>query len=313
MTVGAKANEIMSVATGKTLVITARASRVLREAGRDRWPQSPRGGGKAAAHVEAHHLTNLFLALMAADPITEAPKTVEEYRKLFPEQRRLETEEETGLDTKRHVSTHATRAGTYHLLSGIQEPNSPEPPANASFGLALDNLVRAACEPKWRNNPGSFEKWVERVTIWRSEPRAEIAFRTASGQVGIEIFLPKREMKLPFLSQDPTEQRPVAQITETASISGRIFEVMAEMVLDSERVRGLEKGNAGTVGTIPASVLSQPGTNPVNVFQCMLKDSDLEEREQGAPSSEPHGSPSPSGPDHQSKDEPSWKISSTSA
>jgi hypothetical protein len=84
---------------------------------------------------------------------------------------------------------------------------------------------------------------------------------------------------------------------------------MADLVRDTLRVRGLEKGNAGTVGTDPASVLGQPGGDPVNIFQCMLKDSNSEEREQVAPSSGSHGSPSSSGPlDHQSKDEPSWNT-----
>src|SRR4051794_5746235 len=85
MATAAQAMEAISKATGIPLVTVERAARMLREAGGDLWPQGKRGGGKSAAHVLAHHLVNLLLALMTADPLNEAPDAVRQCRDLEPE------------------------------------------------------------------------------------------------------------------------------------------------------------------------------------------------------------------------------------
>ena len=45
-----------------------RTASFLQRARRDLWPVSGRGGGKAAIHVEPHHMVNLILALAAEQP-----------------------------------------------------------------------------------------------------------------------------------------------------------------------------------------------------------------------------------------------------
>ena len=45
-----------------------RTAAFLQQARRDLWPLSGKGGGKAAVHVEPHHLVNLILALVAEQP-----------------------------------------------------------------------------------------------------------------------------------------------------------------------------------------------------------------------------------------------------
>ena len=45
-----------------------RTASFLQHARRDLWPVSGRGGGKAAVHVEPHHMVNLILALAAEQP-----------------------------------------------------------------------------------------------------------------------------------------------------------------------------------------------------------------------------------------------------
>ena len=45
-----------------------RTAAFLLRARRDLWPLSGKGGGKAAVHVEPHHLVNLILGLAADQP-----------------------------------------------------------------------------------------------------------------------------------------------------------------------------------------------------------------------------------------------------
>ena len=45
-----------------------RTAAFLQRARRDLWPMSGKGGGKAAVHVEPHHLVNLVLGLAADQP-----------------------------------------------------------------------------------------------------------------------------------------------------------------------------------------------------------------------------------------------------
>ena len=54
------------------------------------WPLSGKGGGRAAVHVEPHHLVNLILALVAAQP-SDAERAVALLRKVF-----AQDEEPTG-------------------------------------------------------------------------------------------------------------------------------------------------------------------------------------------------------------------------
>ena len=65
-----------------TCISASRAAQFLRERDVFLWPQGFRSGQEA--HVEAHHLVNVVLALAAADPLTGAPEVVAELRDLVP-------------------------------------------------------------------------------------------------------------------------------------------------------------------------------------------------------------------------------------
>jgi hypothetical protein len=76
----AQAIDRIEEATG---ISASRAARFLRERDVSLWPQGSQGRGQEA-HVEAHHLVNVVLALAAADPLTGAPEVVAELRDLVP-------------------------------------------------------------------------------------------------------------------------------------------------------------------------------------------------------------------------------------
>lgn len=68
MATPAESIERIVAASGLLPTTVDRTADFLRRAKRDLWPTSGKGGGKAAVHVEAYHLTNLILALMAYQP-----------------------------------------------------------------------------------------------------------------------------------------------------------------------------------------------------------------------------------------------------
>jgi hypothetical protein len=89
MATGAEATEYIAQAVGVPHGTVARLARILRDADRGLWPRSVgRGGGKNAAHVQAHHLVNLALALalagdqLASGDLTDAPSVVQRYSAL---------------------------------------------------------------------------------------------------------------------------------------------------------------------------------------------------------------------------------------
>ena len=85
MATGEQAIAAVATQTGMDYAHVQRVARVLREAGGDLWPQSGKGGGKRARHVQPHHLGNLLIALAVAEPITKAPGRVEAFTLLAKE------------------------------------------------------------------------------------------------------------------------------------------------------------------------------------------------------------------------------------
>jgi hypothetical protein len=129
--------------------------------------------------------------------------------------------------------------------------------------------------------------------------------------------------------QDGAESpgRPEAAISSAKFAPLKIFEIMADLALDTERELGqsassdtasstaaedAETTTPATGGTGPAHVdkASQPGANPVNSADGdNQQDSDEKERGQSPAPSSSCGSPS-SKPSARSKDEPPWPRSS---
>jgi hypothetical protein len=84
MVTTAEALEALEAATGIARVTLERAAIILRTADTTLWPTGGRGGGRVAARPNGAHLINLVLAILAADPLNEAPDLVRRYRKLEP-------------------------------------------------------------------------------------------------------------------------------------------------------------------------------------------------------------------------------------
>jgi hypothetical protein len=82
MATGEQAIAALATHTGIDHAHVRRTARILREASGDLWPQSERGGGRRARHVQPHHLGNLAIALAVAEPITKGPNRVQAFRML---------------------------------------------------------------------------------------------------------------------------------------------------------------------------------------------------------------------------------------
>jgi hypothetical protein len=71
MATAAQAIDTIVAATGEPEARVFYAARHLRHADADLWPRGRQGGGKGAARVSVHHVVNLLLAVMAANPLTQ--------------------------------------------------------------------------------------------------------------------------------------------------------------------------------------------------------------------------------------------------
>jgi hypothetical protein len=311
MATGAQATERVAKPMGVSLTLVERAARILKEADADLWPKAKKGGGKGAAHVMPSHLVNLLLALMTADPITEAPEIVPRYRALIPGRYR-------GHDVD--VFEHGHVDGMADILNDFC-PGS-------NLGERLEGLVRNLMNGENRSRAS---KLLRSLTVGRShQSGGEI---TASIEVStgtIEFVVPIGDLFSSMQMQNDTEHSgiPEAAISDTKSVPFRIFEIMADLVLDTERELGqstssdaagdtaakdVETTTPATVATGPAHVdkASQPGANPVSPADVSnQQDSDEKERGQSPAPSSSYGSPS-SKPSARSKDEPPWPRSNS--
>jgi hypothetical protein len=84
MATGPNAVNLIAVMTGIPVVTVDKVARMLKQHQPPMWARSVQGGGAKSEHVEPWHLTNLALALNAADPITSAPRVVTELRQMTP-------------------------------------------------------------------------------------------------------------------------------------------------------------------------------------------------------------------------------------
>ena len=293
MATGAQATERVAKPMGVSLTLVERAARILKEADADLWPKAKKGGGKGAAHVMPSHLVNLLLALMTADPITEAPEIVPRYRALIPGRYR-------GHDVD--VFEHGHVDGMADILNDFC-PGS-------NLGERLEGLVRNLMNGENRSRAS---KLLRSLTVGRShQSGGEI---TASIEVStgtIEFVVPISDLFSSMQMQNDTEHSgiPEAAISDTKSVPFRIFEIMADLVLDTERELGqstssdaagdtaakdVETTTPAAVGAGPAPVetASQPGGNPVNPAERdSQQDRSMREREQSSSPAAPHGSPS---------------------
>jgi hypothetical protein len=272
------------------------------------WPRSRQGGRGGAAHVNEFHVINLSLGMLATNTLAQAVEQVARYRGLS----------RMGNPLRPTGSMMLSGSATDYPADGIADDLFP----GSTFGEALESLVRSMMNHEKRDQ--ACEK-VRDVTVSRGIDMAYI--NTISG--AIAYYKPPPGL-LSFMMDEPNpDRRPEAEMSVRATVPIRFFEILADLVLDTERIQGkqqlppddkspeaagstnaegIDTTTPATVGAGPASIdkASQPGANPVNPADTNnQQDSDERERGQSpAPSSSP-GSPS-SGQTDQLKDKTLW-------
>jgi hypothetical protein len=311
MTTGAQATEAIAKSTGVSLTLVERAARILKEADADLWPKAKKGGGKGAAHVTPSHLVNLLLALMTADPITEAPEVVPRYRNLIP-----------GRYDDPDVDVFETESVDHiDRLTGILNEFCP----GSNLGERLEGLVRTLMKLEDRSQ---VRKRLGSFTVGRSYQSGgaiSASLEVSTGTVGFVVPIGDLLSSMQDAAEDSAN--PEAAISNTKSVPFRIFEILADLALDTERMLGrsassdaaggtaaedTETATPAAGGTGPASadaMASQPSANSVNLGRSSdHQDSGQKKRGQRPPPFEPHGSPS-FDPSDRPKDEPPWPQS----
>jgi hypothetical protein len=303
MATGAQATERVAKSTGVSVTYVERVARILKEADADLWPKARKGGGKGAAHVMPSHLVNLLLALMAADPITEAPEIVPRCRALIPvlNDNLASNEFEPGLESR-----------IVAILNGFCP--------GANLGERLEGLVgtlmRIDSRARARQLLGSF-------AVGRSFQSGGTISATAEVSDAVIGFVEPIGGLLSLMQNRPEGwEQPEAAIADTKSVPFRIFETLADLALDTEHALGravapegaedtskaaVEDVNTttpatGGTGPAPVETASQPGGNPVNPAERdSQQDRSTWEREQSSSPAAPPGSPS-SGPTDQTEE-----------
>jgi hypothetical protein len=304
MATTAEAIEAIATATGIPRVTVERAAVILRTADGDLWPTGGRGGGIKAARPKVSHLVNLGLAIFAANPLNEAPDLVRRYRDLVPAlPNRLWMVGRLGPNGE-------PLAQLEEIVSKFLDLLCPGP----TLGDMLDGLVRylmSADLPMARAERRAFaHKHLRAFTVHR--------FRFTGGAIGanLEIGGGSRRFSdvgglLPPMEDGLEDPRiPAAAVLDITSVGYKIFEIMADLALDTRRELGqsassdaagdtaakdVETTTPAAVGAGPAPVetASQPGGNPVNPAERdSQQDRSMREREQSSSPAAPHGSPS---------------------
>jgi hypothetical protein len=305
-----EAARVISEATGVSRATVDRAVLMLRSAPGDLWPTGKRGGGAGAAHVQQHHVVNLLLTLMVSDPLNAAPEAVRQVRALEPD---------CSIDiTEIHAGPTTTTVSTRQSVRTAKPVGLPEVSEEtdlgglgSTLGETLDTMVLIFCHAPFR---AVVQSQIAEFALWHSKKRAKIVLARPTSRRE-EIYSPPSGPLLDLMGvPESNEEQPAAPIEGIQRISGKIFAVMADLVLDTLRVQGKlpsETMTPATGATGPASVSTaskadQPGGNPVNHSTMTSRnDSAAKKRGQSPLPSAARGSSS-SDPTDQSKDEPPW-------
>jgi hypothetical protein len=233
MATAADAIKAMAEATWVSRVKMERAALILRTAdgGDDLWPTSGRGGGVKAAHPKVSHLVNLGLASVAANPLSDAPELVRRYRKMVPDKgSRLVMLGWFGPDP-------ALWEQSEKVVSDLIKMICP----GETLGDMLESLVRhlmSTDQPTVRAERRAFvRKHTRSLTVHR--------FRFAGGAIGASLeFSGGRQVFReitpglfpPMTEDDPeTPDIPPAAYHDLSSMPYKLFEIMADLALDTER------------------------------------------------------------------------------
>jgi hypothetical protein len=323
MATAAEAIEEIAKATGIPPVNLEWASINLRKDRRNGWPIGGRGGGIKAPRPKGSHLVNLGLASLVLEPRNETADLVMRYRKMVPDKEsRLVMLGRFGPDPDA-----CTKSEEY--VSSLIKKLCP----GETLGDMLNELVRylmSMDQPMERTERRAYAReHLRAFTVWRCRFRGGAIGASLEFKGGSQSF---REITLgliPPMTEDGSENPdiPPAAFRDISSMPYKLFEIMADLALDTECELGqsassdtagstaaedAETTTPAAVGTGPAHVdkTSQPGANPVNSADVNnQQDSDEKERGQSPAPSSSCGSPS-SKPSARSKDEPPWPRSS---
>jgi hypothetical protein len=321
MATAAEAIKAMAAATGIPCVNVEYAALILRKDGQ--WPTGGRGGGTKAARPGVSHHLNLGMATVAANPLNEAPEIVRRYRKMVPAKHsRLAMLGMLGPNPELWDQSEKIASSLIEILC-----------PGETLGDMLESLVRYLMSvdlPAARAERRAFAReHLRSLTVSR--------FRFAGGAIGANLefnggsqnFREITPGLYPPMTEDGSENPdiPPAPYHDLSSMPYKLFEIMADLALDTERELGrsassdaaggtaakdAETTTPATVGAGPAHVdkASQPGANPVKTADNNnQQDSDEKERGQSPAPSSRRGSPS-SKPSARPKDEPPWPRSS---
>jgi hypothetical protein len=219
MATGAEATEKLAKATQVSVTYVERAARVLKEADADLWPKARKGGGKGAAHVTPSHLVNLLLALMAADPITEAPVIVPRCRAMIP-------------ILNNDLASSEFETGREKHIAAILDDLCPGMDLGERLEGLVRTLTRTANRARARRSLGSFE-------IIRGFQGGGAITATAEISTALIGFVEPIGGLLTLMETLPEDWgRSETAIAANRSVPFRIFETLADLALDTERALG---------------------------------------------------------------------------
>ena len=225
----------ITAATGLPAATVEQTAKYLRADSRGYWPKGGKGGGKSAAHITADHAINLILALMGADPLTDAPNAVERLRGLVPTARR-----------------------EYTTINGVMVAAPTEWQNDTARTLAhcLGNIVESCKTPVGRSE---VIRLVEGFTVWHNDALASISINdTTTGKAEMWSFMMPSPGLLSLMDA-PATAKPSSPVTNTATIPATIFAEIAEMLTEREPVLGLEQSPEKRSG--PKVPASEPSSN----------------------------------------------------
>jgi hypothetical protein len=239
MATGAQATERVAKATGVSVTYVERAARILKEADADLWPKARKGGGKGAAHVMRPHLVNLLLALMVADPITEAPEIVPRCRAMMP-------------DPKNDLASDEFETGQEARILGILDAFCP----GSNLGERLEGLV---CTLMQIDNHSRVRQLLGKFEVGRSFQSGGTISATAEISGAVIAF---KEPIGSLLDLPEGWRPPEAAIADTKSVPFGIFETLADLALDTEHALGCAVAPEGAEDTSKAAVEDVNTTTP---------------------------------------------------
>lgn len=225
MATGTQAIARLAAETGTLLASIDRATVALQAA--RLWPVGRRGGGRTTPHVEPTHLTNIAIAMCAADPITAAAEWVERYRGLVVAHtlERKEIVEEGGITTTtvRHVD--GRRQGL--LMGGLYSFGN-------TLGHWLDGLLLLTTEPEAQQfTDFMWSALTVELTIRREFPEAamSVTFKMPDDPgltVETNRFLVRHEEDMP-----PLPPTLAVQPRRVVTMPFRLFEVLRELAANT--------------------------------------------------------------------------------